>query len=428
MDKARHAALAVIVDVIHRGAYSNIAFNKMLRAEQLSDLDRRFCTELINGTVKCGASLDWIISKFVSRPINKIEPKVLAILRLGVYQLLFLDKVPPSAAVNESVELAKSVSIGASKFVNGVLRSMLREPSKTKFPTDDSPASLALRTFHPQWLVERWIDQFGLEQTKALLDVDNQPAPITLRVNRLKTNRDELLERLKSLGVEARPSELVEDGIVCQKLGALDDFELLNKGLCLVQDESSMMAAHVLDPKPGEFVIDCCAAPGGKSTHIAELMDNRGLVIAVDIHEHKLKLIIGNSNRLGIKIVKPMKLDAREVGNEFKGRAHRVLVDAPCSGLGVLRRKADLRWNKNPDELALLPELQSEILESASKALRHDGVLVYSTCTLERAENEGVVEKFLSEHEEFELETMKTLLPHVDGTDGFFYAKLKRRS
>ena len=428
MDKARHAAVAVIFDVIHHGAYSNIALNRKLRAEQLSDIDRRFCTELVNGTIKCGASLDWIISNYVNRPLNKIEPKVLAILRLGVYQLFFLDKIPPSAAVNESVELAKGVSIGASKFVNGVLRSMLREPSKTKFPTDDSPASLALRTFHPQWLVERWIKQFGLEQTKILLDTDNQSAPVTLRANRLKITRAKLIEQLKSLGVDAQPSQLVEEGIVCKKLGALDNFEPLTKGLCLVQDESSMLAARVLDPQPGEFIIDCCAAPGGKSTHIAELMDNRGLVIAIDIHEHKLKLIMGNTNRLGVKIVKPMELDAQEVGDEFKRRADRVLVDAPCSGLGVLRRKADLRWRKTVEELSKLPELQSEILNSAAKAVKSGGVIVYSTCTLERAENEGVVEKFLSEHEEFELETMKTLLPHVDGTDGFFYAKLKSKS
>lgn len=428
MDQARRAAVAVIFDVIHRGAYANIALTKALRSNDLSDIDRRFCTELVNGTVKCGASLDWIISKHINRPIKKIEPKVLAILRVGVYQLLFLDRVPPSAAVNQSVEIAKSLNVGSAKFVNAVLRSVTRDSSKNIFPTDDSPASLALRTFHPKWLVERWIKQFGLDQTKQILDSDNQPPPVTLRANRLKTTRAELLERLKSMGVDAQPSQLVEDGIICQKLGALDHFAPLTEGLCLVQDESSMLVAHVLDPQPDEFIIDCCAAPGGKSTHIAELMGNRGLVIAVDVHEHKLKLISDNAYRLGIKIVKPMELDAREIGDEFKGRANRVLVDAPCSGLGVLRRKADLRWRKTLNELAQLPELQSAILEGAAKAVKAGGVIVYSTCTLERAENEGIVEKFLSDHNEFELETMKTLLPHVDGTDGFFYAKIKRKS
>ncbi|MBQ9480369.1 MAG: 16S rRNA (cytosine(967)-C(5))-methyltransferase RsmB, partial [Selenomonadaceae bacterium] len=183
MDKARHTAVAVIHEVMSRGAYANITLAKALRTVELRDIDRRFCTELVNGTIKCGTSLDWIISKFINRPLRKVDPKILAILRAGVYQLFFLDRVPESAAINESVEIAKVVSVGSSKFVNGVLRSMTRDRQKATFPTDDSPASLALRTFHPKWLVERWIDQFGLEQTKILLDVDNRPAPITLRVN-----------------------------------------------------------------------------------------------------------------------------------------------------------------------------------------------------------------------------------------------------
>ena len=428
MDKARHTAVAVIHEVMSRGAYANITLAKALRTVELRDIDRRFCTELVNGTIKCGTSLDWIIEKFINRPLRKVDTKILAILRAGVYQLFFLDRVPESAAINESVEIAKSVSVGSSKFVNGVLRSMTRDRQKAAFPTDDSPASLALRTFHPKWLVERWIDQFGLEPTKILLDVDNRPAPITLRVNRLKTNRDELIEQLREAGVEAQPSAIVDDGIVCQKLGALDDLKPLTEGLCIVQDESSMLVAHALDPKPDEFVIDCCAAPGGKSTHIAELMDNRGLVIAVDVHEHKLKLINDNARRLGIKIVKPMVLDARELGDEFKQRADRVLIDAPCSGLGVLRRKADLRWRKTLDEIAQLPLLQSEILSSAAEAVKVGGVIVYSTCTLERDENEGVIEKFMAAHDNFELVETRMLLPHVDGTDGFFFAKLRRVS
>lgn len=427
MDQARNAAVVVINDVFEHGAYANIALSKVLRTTNLRDIDRRFCTELVNGTIKCGASLDWIITRYVTRPLNKIDPKILSILRLGIYQMQFLDRVPPSAAVNESVELAKSVSIGASKFVNAVLRSIHRDPSKAAFPTDDSPQSLALRTFHPTWLVERWIDQFGLERTKKILDADNQPPPITLRVNRLKNSRAELLEKLRALGADAQPSALVEDAIICKKLGALENFAPLAQGLCIIQDESSMLAARALDPQPNDFVIDCCAAPGGKSTHIAELMGDRGMVIAVDVHEHKLKLIADNSARLGLKIVKPLLLDAREIGDEFKGRADRVLVDAPCSGLGVLRRKADLRWKKNPIEFEQLSKLQSEILSSAARALKAGGIIVYSTCTLERAENEGAVENFLSVHKDFTLVEQKTLLPTVDGSDGFFYAKLKRQ-
>ena len=415
--------MAVIFEVAEHGAYSNIALSQLLRAKNLDDRDRRFCTELVNGTVKCGASLDWIISQFIKRPIKKIDPKILAILRVGVFQLKFLDRVPPSATVNTSVELAKKISAGGAKFVNAVLRSLLREPERAQFPTDDSTTAIGLRTFHPTWLVKRWIKQFGIEKAKELLDLDNQPPPIALRVNRLKTTRAELLEQLNELGAEARASDISEDGIVCRKLGALDEFQPLKKGLCIVQDESSMLAARVLDPKPGEFVIDCCAAPGGKTTHIAELMDNRGIIVAADVHDHKLQLIAENSARLGIKIIKPMLIDAREIDSEFRNRADRVLVDAPCSGLGVLRRKADLRWKKNPRELPQLPELQSAILEGAAKCLKSGGVLVYSTCTIERAENEDVVEKFLSTHPEFSLIEQTTLLPGE--SDGFFYAKLQ---
>lgn len=426
MDKARSTAVAVIRRVFDDGAYANIELSNALKDGKFSDLDRRFCTTLVNGTVKCGRSLDWIISRYVHRPIDSLDGNVMAILRIGVFQLFFLDKVPPSAIVNEAVEIAKRICPAATKFINGVLRTMTREPDKGQFPIDDSPASLALRTFHPRWLVERWIKQFGIEQTKMLLEIDNQPAPLTLRVNRLKTTRAELIDMLRSLGVEAQPSEQTEDGIVCFKIKSLSDLPPLKNGLCMVQDESSMRVAHVLDPKPDEFVIDCCAAPGGKTTHIAELMNDRGLVISIDVHEHKLKLIGGNAQRLGLTIVKPMQLDAREVGDEFKAKADRVLVDAPCSGLGVLRRKVDLRWRKDPKDFDRLRELQSAILESASRALKSDGTMVYSTCTLEREENEGIVEKFLAAHDDFALVEKRTFMPHLDGTDGFFYAKLHR--
>ncbi|MBQ6758691.1 MAG: methyltransferase domain-containing protein, partial [Selenomonadaceae bacterium] len=214
------------------------------------------------------------------------------------------------------------------------------------------------------------------------------------------------------------------EGIICKGHGALDKFQPLRAGLCQVQDESSMTAARLLNPAAGEFVIDCCAAPGGKSTHLAELMNNRGRIIAADIYETKLERIKQNAARLGIKIIKPLLIDARELGDKFLGQADKVLVDAPCSGLGVLRRKADLRWRKTSDED--LPTLQGEILSSAAKALKRGGTLLYSTCTITRRENQEVVEKFLSAHEDFKLIEMQTLLPHVTNTDGFFSAKLTK--
>ena len=427
MDKARAAAAKVVFEVSERGAYSNVALSKILRIENLSDIDRRFVTELVYGTVKTGKSIDWIISKYISRSLKKIDPKVMAILRISFFQIFFLDRVPNFAAVNEAVELAKKISVGSSKFVNAVLRSALREPNKAKFPTNDTAESIALSMFHPQWLIERWIKQFGIEDTKAICAVDNSEPPLTLRVNTLRTSRDEILSSLKSQNINAMPSKLADEGVVIKgNVGALDDLNILQRGLCQVQDESSMLVAHELSPKPGEFVIDCCAAPGGKATHIAELMKNSGKIVAIDIHEHKIKQIKSNAKRLGIKIIEPLFFDARKISEEFFNIADRVLIDAPCSGLGVLRRKADLRWRKRLDELKELPKLQLEILESASKTIKVNGTLIYSTCTLENAENEEVVNKFLNDHENFKLEHTKILLPHIDGTDGFFIAKMIR--
>ena len=427
MDKARAAAVKVVFDVNERGAYSNVALSKILKTDNLSDIDRRFCTELIYGTVKAGRSIDWIISKYINRPLKKVDPKVLAILRVGIYQIFFLDRVPNSAAVNESVELAKKYGIGSSKFVNAVLRSAIREPDKAKFPTGDTVEGIALSMFHPQWLVERWIKQFGIEETKLICAADNEEPPLTLRVNTLRTTREEILKSLQAQNINAELSSITAEGIIIKSgAGSLDKLDVLQNGLCQVQDESSMLVAHELNPQSNDFVIDCCAAPGGKSTHIAELMKNAGHVIAVDIHEHKIKQIKSNASRLGINIIKPLLLDARKIGDKFTDKADRVLVDAPCSGLGVLRRKADLRWKKTPDDLKNLPTLQLEILNSASEAVKINGTLVYSTCTLECAENEEVVNKFLSTHDNFKLEHMKTLLPHVDGTDGFFIAKMYR--
>ncbi len=427
MDKVRLAATKILFDVATNGAWANVALTQTLRQEKFNDLDRKFCTELVYGAVKAGASLDWKISKYLNRPLNKVDAKILAVLRVGMYQIFFLDRVPNSAAVNESVELSKKFcGLGASKFVNGVLRSAVREPHKSDFPAGNDIKSLALRTFHPTWLVKMFAEEFGLDVTKKILDFDNTDPPLCLRVNFLRTTREKILDALENFGAHGESSTLAPEGIICRNHGALDKFQPLREGLCQVQDESSMTAAHMLAPKPDDFVIDCCAAPGGKSTHIAELMSNRGRIIAADIYDTKLEHIAQNAERLGIKIIEPLLVDARELGDKFPAQADKVLVDAPCSGLGVLRRKADLRWWKNFDELQALPTLQAEILSSAAKTLKLGGTLLYSTCTITRRENESVVENFLASHENFKLVEMKTLLPHVTGTDGFFCAKLIR--
>lgn len=426
MDKVRFAATKILHETATNGAWANVVLAQTLRREKFSDIDRKFCTELVYGTVKAGASLDWKISRYLSRPLSKVDEKILAVLRVGMYQIFFM-RVPNSAAVNESVEIAKKFcGVGASKFVNAAMRSAAREPERSNFPTDDDIESLALRTFHPAQIVKLFADEFGLDDAKKILDFDNTDPPLCLRVNFLRTTREKILDALKNFGVQAQPSKFAPEGIICREHGALDKFQPLRDGFCQVQDESSMTAAHLLDPKPYEFVIDTCAAPGGKTTHIAELMKNFGHIVAADIYETKLEHIAQNSKRLGIKIIDPILIDARNLAEKFPAQANRVLVDAPCSGLGVLRRKADVRW-KNLDELDKLPTLQSEILSSAAKTLKRDGILVYSTCTILRRENESVVEKFLATHEDFQLVETRKFLPHITGTDGFFAAKMIRK-
>ena len=443
MDKARETALKALHEVNEKGAYANVALAQALRAAKLSDMDRRFVTELVYGAAKAGGTLDWMLRRYLNRPLAKIPPMVRDILRLAMYQIFFLERVPASAACNTAVELTKRYShAGTVKFVNAVLRTAAREPEKAAFPSGkgNETQHLALSSQHPVWLVRRWVQQFGYEEAVRLCTFDNEPAVLSLRTNTLKTTREKLLEYLQAEGVEAEASCWTPEGVLCRRHGALDELMSLQKGFFQVQDESSMLVAHIVAPEPGDFVLDACSAPGGKTTHLAALMGDVGRIVALDIHEHKIRRLEENCKRLGITSVEPMLLDAREAGRHFAGQADCVLVDAPCSGLGVLRRKPDARWRKTPAELLALPILQKEILESAAGAVKPGGVLVYSTCTITRAENEEIIEAFLKDHEVFSLETageflplqkrrekMIQLYPQRDGTDGFFIARMKRR-
>ena len=361
MDKARETALKIINAVHEQEAYANVALAKELRKGGLSDMDRRFVTELVYGTVKAGETLDWIIRRYINRPISKVSPIIRDILRMGVYQLKYMDKVPDSAACNESVELAKRFGhAGVAKFVNGVMRTMVREPEKGAFPEGKGNATvqLALTEQHPEWLVRRWIKEFGYDEAAKLCAFNNQQAPLSVRANTLKTNRSELMLQLISVGVDCQQSVFTPEGVIIKSHGSLDDLQVLQDGYCQVQDESSMLVAHVVDPQPGELVLDVCSAPGGKTTHMAAMMENRGRIVACDIYEHKLERVRSNAERLGATIIDPMLIDAREIWQEFPQEADRVLVDAPCSGLGVLRRKPDSRWRKSPELIKDLPKLQ----------------------------------------------------------------------
>lgn len=440
MDRVRDVAAKVLVAVKEHGAYANIALAEMLNKNNFDEQERRFLTELVYGAVKAGESLDWIIQCYSKRPIEKMPPFIRAILRLGIFQLFFLDCIPPSAVCNEATELTKKYGhTGTAKFVNAVLRSAVREPERARMSENNSVESLSFRLQHPAWLVRRWLDAFGREETERLCAFDNAPAVLSLRTNRLRINREGLLDLLRNEGAEAYLSKWAPEGILCTEHNALGKSDALRKGYFQIQDESSMQVAYVLDPKPGDFVIDMCSAPGGKTTHIAERMNNQGHILALDIYDGKLSRIRDNARRLGISIIQTKCLDAREIGEKYSGQADCVLADVPCSGLGVLRRRPDARWRKNEKEIDKLPFLQKEILESAAKTVKPGGVVVYSTCTIESRENEEVVHAFLEKHSDFQLEMTGAYLPlkpsqsrmvhfypQRDGIDGFFIARLRK--
>ncbi len=434
--KAREIALRIINEIKNNGAYANIALAKEMPRHNLNDQDRRFVTELVYGTVKAGDTLDWILSFYVDRPLKKIPPVILNVLRMGIYQLRFMDKVPPSAACNQAAELAKTYGhAGTVRFVNGVLRTIARQPERIIYPDAEKDAALFLarQYFHPLWLVERWLKRLGFEETEALCASNNEAPKLTVRTNTLKISRAELMQRLTVEGVSAEVSEAAPEGIVLNAHPSLSNLATLKEGLFQVQDESSMRVAHWLQPQPGELILDVCAAPGGKTTHIAALMKNEGRIVAMDIHEHKLELIRQNALRLGLENIEVTLQDACAVDHVFPAVADRVLVDAPCSGLGVLRRRADARWRKTPEMIAELPKLQLQILSSASRCLKPEGVLVYSTCTTEEEENQAVVESFLRQNPDFILDApegepqMLQLWPQRDDADGFFICRMRRK-
>ncbi|MBE7044874.1 MAG: 16S rRNA (cytosine(967)-C(5))-methyltransferase RsmB [Ruminococcaceae bacterium] len=436
-ETARVLAMQTLYQIEYEGAYANLAVKHCLAQNPgLSSVDRAFFTGLVYGVVRYRLTLDYLITRYSRIKLKKISKYILMILRLGIYQLLYLDKIPDSAAVNESVRMAKRYGHSASAgYVNGLLRAVLREREKLVFP-EETIARLSVQYSYPEWLVERWISQFGKDFCEALLDAGNREPELCLRVNTLKTDRESLMKKIES----ARASGLCADAILCDGFD-LAHSDVFREGLVTAQDIGAMLASCVLKPEPGEVVYDMCAAPGGKTTHIAQLMQNRGSIRAFDIHAHKIELIRQNASRLGIDMITAEEKDASLYDAALSQTADKILADVPCSGLGIIRRKPDIKWNKTQaDDLSAI---QMQILENAADYLKPGGELVYSTCTVEPAENELLIEAFLKKHPEFsavdfteilpeklQKETAAsgylTLYPNVDETDGFFIAKLRK--
>lgn len=445
IDLVRETALKILYDINENNAYSNISVNKHLESGKLREIDRAFVTDLVYGTVKWLLEIDYIISKYSSVKMKKLSPWIINILRLGIYQLLHTDKIPVSAACNTSVDLAKRYGHQASsRFVNAVLRNVAKNIDNLPYPDKANAADyFSIVYSHPKWMVEKWISLFGIEFTEALLKSNNEVPDFTIRVNTLKTVRNELIQALHKEGIKTRKWKYVEEAVVLENPSSITRLKAFKNGLFQVQDESSMLASRVLDPKEGELIIDVCSAPGGKATHMAQLMNNKGTIVARDVHPHKLMLIDNAAARLGIDIIKTENFDSSQLDEKMIGKADKVLVDVPCSGLGIIRKKPDIKYSKNLSEIDEIVGLQRKILYNAAQYLKVGGCLVYSTCTIAPEENMDNVLAFLSENNMFQLIGFEKLLPenlkisssregyiqlypNINQTDGFFISKIIR--
>jgi 16S rRNA (cytosine967-C5)-methyltransferase len=434
----RGTAVKILNRVERTDSYLDKVLDAELRSPELSDPDKGLLSELVHGVLRWQNKLDWILNGFSHGNFAKSEINVKNTLRVALYQVLFLERVPHAAAVNEGVEFIKRIrGEKPAGLVNAVLRNIIRNIEGIRYPdpAEDQAQYMAVFYSHPLWMVKRWGDRFGNEETTALLTANNERPHLSLRVNQLRSDRPNFLKLLQQMQVQATPSRFLDLFVRARGLSRIGQMEAFRNGLFTVQDESAALPTLLLSPVPGDRVIDLCAAPGGKTTNIAEMMRNEGQVIAVDKYEGKLNLIRTSCDRLGLRNVLFMAADASTMSID---PADKVLLDAPCSGLGVLSKKPDIKWKRDIADIHKLTTMQAEILENASHMVKPGGVLVYSTCTIEPEENQEIVQGFLQKHPEFVLENagrfvppelvtpegFVVTLPHKHGMDGSFAARL----
>lgn len=436
----RDASLSILMEINQNQAYSNLLLNRTIKKYAIDPKDRGLLTELTYGTLQHRLTLDYYLEPFVK---GKLDPWVRELLRLSIYQIVYLTKIPPHAVVHEAVEIAKRRGHkGISSTVNGILRSVLRKGVRPIEDIADDIERMSIETSHPIWLIERWVRQFGKEEALAMAHENNHPARMTARVNSLKTTVDQAISKLANEGIDASKGEVIPGSIQVSG-GSLANTKAFEEGLLTIQDESSMLPVMALDVKPGMKVLDMCAAPGGKTTFIAEKMNDEGEIYAHDLHEHKLALIESNAERLGIQSIRTKSGDSRELESVYGSASFdRILVDAPCSGLGVIRRKPEIKYNKTAHDVKSLTEIQEQLLDTAYRLIKDDGIIVYSTCTIEHDENEGMVRRFLEKHPDMAMspladlidndslaikDDMLQVLPQHYGSDGFFVAAFRKK-
>lgn len=442
----RIISLDILNKIESRDAYADILIEEAFKRHSLKDADKGLLIELVYGVLRWKNRIDWIIGIFSSIKPEKMERDILNILRLGAYQLLFLDRVPASAAVNESVKLAKLRGERPGNFVNAILRAIDRGRDKITYPDQTTApiTHISVKYSHPEWLVSRFIEELGVDEAIKLCQVNNEPPPMTIRINSMSISRERLLLMLSEAGYDAFFTPLSPAGLILNGAGDVVSIPGFKEGLFTVQDDASQLISFILDPQPGEKVLDACAAPGGKATHIAELMADTGEITALDIRPQGVKRIEDNARRLGVKSIKAMASDAAMPLNFRLGEFDRILLDAPCSGTGVLRRHPEGKWRKKEEDIAELAKRQKALIENLSNYLKPGGVMVYSVCSVMKEEGEGVVVPFLERYPEFILESAAPKIgtagtglicnrgffkvySHTHGMDGFFAARLRRR-
>ena len=439
MGSAREAAMLTLAACERQGAWSDGYLKKILQEQGLDRRDASLASQLCYGVLQNKLLLDWHLVRFCKSKLTSLDVKVLCNLRVAIYQLLFLDKIPPSAAVNEAVELTKKHCRNprAAGMVNGILRAMLREEKRPEPDKYDKVKCLSLKYSHPIWLVEEFSAALGWDGAEALLAEDNRQPPTVVQINPLRVGSAELAESLRGDVVEVQLHPWLPGCLLLRGTGDLVRLSAFQKGSFYIQDVAARLAVTAAGVRPGSRVLDCCAAPGGKSFAAAIDMENRGELVSCDIHPHKIKLIKAGRDRLGLSVILPCLQSAVERKKDWDNSFDTVIADVPCSGLGIIRKKPDIRY-KDPEALKGLPKVQRAILNNCSHYVRPGGVLLYSTCTLLRRDNVDVIHDFLAEHPEFEPEPFQipqfgeqpgwfTFWPHIHGTDGFFVAKLRRK-
>ena len=439
MGSAREAAMLTLTACDRQGAWSEGHLKRILKERALDRRDAALATRLCFGVLQTRMTLDWYLEQRCTGGLKKLEPKVLSILRISLYQILYMDKIPPSAAVNEGVQLTKQHCRNprAAGMINGVLRGILRDMPLPLPQGRDDLETLSLQTSHPRWLVEEFAQELGMDGVQAWLNADNDQPPTTAQVNTCLCSMEQAMAELEQDGVEVTRHPWLTGCLLLAGTGDLERLSSYQKGHFYIQDAAARLAVTAAQIQPGQRVLDCCAAPGGKSFAAGMDMNNQGEIISCDIHVHKIKLLQAGANRLGLTILEAQLQSAAQRRQDWVEGFDTVLVDVPCSGLGIIRKKPDIRY-KDPKPLDGLPKVQKEIVDNCAAYVRPGGVMIYATCTLRAKENQDVVTWFLKRHPEFTLEAfdlphwgrqegMMTFWPHIHHTDGFFVARLRKK-